>query len=301
MLVILKNTEQALLEELKNCWESFPTYRCLYLKLSQLTEKKQEWFSEVSEAVKSFFSDQSAQLYLCNDQDVFVVTRPITKKRFNEFLAHLSHKLTPASLQGLAALFEIGVDWPKLRTLCHKKMATIEILAKLEEKKQKKQAAFNRISTEKTLQKIDTDLIKSLKARREIREEPLIMVVEDDLFSQRLVGNALKNKYTLAMTEDGQGAIMNYVNKAPDVLFLDIGLPDIDGHAVLKKLFQIDPQAYVVMFSGNGDKENVMKAITLGAKGFVGKPFTQEKLLQYIQKSPFIQAKKNKENLVNSG
>ena len=97
------------------------------------------------------------------------------------------------------------------------------------------------------------------------------------------------------MTGDGQGALMGYVNKAPDVLFLDIGLPDIDGHAVLEKIFKLDPDAYVVMFSGNKDRDNVMKAVELGAKGFVGKPFTSEKLLQYIQKSPFIQAKQKKE------
>ena len=88
---------------------------------------------------------------------------------------------------------------------------------------------------------------------------------------------------------------MSYVNKAPDVLFLDIGLPDINGHEVLEKLFKLDPDAYVVMFSGNGDKENIMKAVELGAKGFVGKPFSQEKLLQYIQKSPFIQEKQKRE------
>ena len=84
---------------------------------------------------------------------------------------------------------------------------------------------------------------------------------------------------------------MIYVNKAPAVRFLDIGLPDIDGHTVLKKVFEIDPDAYVVMFSGNGDKENVMKAVKTGAKGFVGKPFTKDKLYQYIDKSPFVQTK----------
>ena len=291
MLVIVKNTEKALLQEFKNCWENFPTHRCLHLKFSQLQERSQEWFSDVSEAAKSFLDDQSAQLYLCSDQDIFIVTRTITKKRANEFLAHLSHKLTPASLRGLAALFEIGVDWPKLRTLCTKKIENIALLkARAEQKKQEKEALV-KVSQSETLQTIDATLIQSVGTRRSQREEPLIMVVEDDPFSQRLVGNALKNKYAVSMSDDGQGAIMSYVTKAPDVLFLDIGLPDINGHDVLERLFKIDPNAYIVMFSGNGDKENVMKAITLGAKGFVGKPFTQEKLIQYIEKSPFIQQK----------
>jgi two-component system chemotaxis response regulator CheY len=79
------------------------------------------------------------------------------------------------------------------------------------------------------------------------------------------------------------------------VLFLDIGLPDIDGLKVLERIFKLDPQAYVVMFSGNGSKEHIMRAVELGARGFVGKPFTKEKLFQYIEKSPFVQARHVKE------
>jgi FixJ family two-component response regulator len=49
------------------------------------------------------------------------------------------------------------------------------------------------------------------------------------------------------------------------------------------------------MFSGNGDRDNIIKAMQLGAKGFVGKPFTKDKLIAYIEKSPFIIAKNNQE------
>ena len=298
MLVIAKDTEPRLLQELKNCWENFPNYRCLHLKFSQVEHEKEEWFNNFVEVLREHFEDQTAQIYRCHDYDVFVLTRYMTHKRVDDFLAHLSLKLEPA-LQaiikpGLATLFEIGVDWPKLRTVCEKKIENIKHAQK--QKQESKKAELSKMNREETLKTIDDDLVNSLQKRREQRDTPEVMVVEDDLFSQKLVSNALKNKYEHFMTGDGQGAIMSYVNKAPDVLFLDIGLPDIDGHAVLEKLFKLDPDAYVVMFSGNGDKENVMKAIELGAKGFVGKPFSQEKLLQYIQKSPFVQEKLNRES-----
>jgi len=51
------------------------------------------------------------------------------------------------------------------------------------------------------------------------------------------------------------------------------------------------------MFSGKGDRDNIMKAVEMGAKGFVGKPFTREKLFQYIEKSPFV-IEKMKEKVV---
>ncbi len=133
--------------------------------------------------------------------------------------------------------------------------------------------------------------------RREARKTSAIMVVEDDAFTQKLIQNTIKDTHKLSIAGDGQGAIMTYVNKAPDVLFLDIGLPDIDGLKVLEKIFKIDPHAYVVMFSGNGDKKNILKAIELGAKGFIGKPFTKDKIFQYINKSPHIQRKSKQGNV----
>lgn len=299
MLIIAENTERQLLQELKHCRDNFPTFRCLHLKFSQIDLEKQNWFSVFAKFLESYFEDQKLRIYRCYDSDVFVLTRTMTQKRVDEFLAHLPPQLGPAlqlfSKPGLASLFEIGVDWPRLRTLCEKKIENIKIEHLHQEAEARKRAERAKIHREETLKTIDVDLIKSLSARRKHRDLPEIMVVEDDLFSQKLVGNALKGQYPLSMTGDGQGALMNYVSKAPDVLFLDIGLPDINGHEVLEKLFKIDPDAYVVMFSGNGDKDNVLKAIQLGAKGFVGKPFTKEKLFQYIQKSPFIQEKQNRE------
>ncbi len=305
MKVIKEKTEERLLQTLRNFWEEFPTHRCLHLKLSQIQDPSgnvvpentvKEWLDVIFITFSEVVDDKSSKLYVCHDRDVFILTRTLTHKRVEELLAHLSPKLTPAlSSPGLATLFEIGVDWPKLRTLCEKKIETLEILNSQRQIEWKEKTS--KISREEMLKTLDKDLISSLAMRREQRETPEIMIVEDDLFSQKLIGNALKSKYKLSMSSDGAGALMSYVNKAPDVLFLDIGLPDMNGHEVLERIFKLDPDAYVVMFSGNGDKENVMKAVDLGAKGFVGKPFTQERLLQYIEKSPFIQEKQKKESI----
>lgn len=297
MLIINKNTENQLLQELRECWENFPTRRCLYLKFSQVEDKKDDWFDRFVGILRGQFEDDTIQIYHCHDDDVFVLTRTMTRKHVDEFLEHLPLLLTPDSIDieaRLVALFEVGVDWQTLRMLCEKKIENIKVEL-LRKQALAKKREVSKVSREETLNTISDDLINSLTKRRLQRDTPEIMVVEDDPFSQKLVSNALSGKYSTSMTGDGQGALMNYVHKAPDVLFLDIGLPDIDGHEVLEKLFKIDPDAYVVMFSGNGDKENIMKAVELGAKGFVGKPFTKEKLIQYIQKSPFIQEKQNME------
>lgn len=293
MQIVQQNSEKQLIEILQQHWEKNPTHRCLQLKFSQI-DIEREHIEHVIEGLNAQLEERTAQAYICHDGDVFVLSRQMTQKRVSDLLAHLPLKTAPASLRGLATLFEIGVDWSRLRTICEKKIENYELLKRT--KPSKHQDKIPPLSYQETLKTLDRKLLQSLAMRREQRQQPEIMVVEDDIFSQKLVSNALRNKYSLSMIDDGQGALMTYVSKAPDVLFLDIGLPDISGHEVLEYLFVLDPNAYVVMFSGNGDKDNVMKAIGLGAKGFVGKPFTQEKLIHYIEKSPFIQAKQNKES-----
>lgn len=290
MLIIEKNTEAQLIQDLKTLWESAPAHRCVHLRFSQVQFDRKDWFSIVVEEVRAYFSDDVDALYRCYDNDIFMTSKTFTSKQLDLLLTHLKHKVSPASLQGLAALYEMKVDWQKLRTICEKKMVDLEILKNKQQ--QKKKEHVSSVSLEQALKTLDQDLISSLAMRRETRDKIVIMAVEDDIFTQKLIKNTLGEKYDLSITGDGQGAIMSYVSKAPDVLFLDIGLPDIDGLSVLEQIFKIDSSAYVIMFSGNGDKDNVMKAVELGAKGFVGKPFTKDKLFQYIEKSPFVQKKK---------
>lgn len=297
MLVVAKKSEEKLLEEMRQNWRHDPAQRCLQLRFSQVENDVEEWFAILLSLLPDYLDDRASKVFLCEDKDVFVLTRSLTNKRVQDLLTHLAPKLSPApecSLPGLVTLFEIGVSWPQLRGICEKKIEDVAFRAAMQ--KRKSRQVLNKVSCTKALETIDESLVGSLSERRRRRLEPQIMVVEDDPFSQRLVMNALKSKYEISITKDGAGALMNYVHSAPDILFLDIGLPDIDGHEVLRRLFEFDPDAYVVMFSGNGDRENVMKAVELGAKGFVGKPFTQERLLKYISQSPFIQEKTKRES-----
>ena len=70
--------------------------------------------------------------------------------------------------------------------------------------------------------------------------------------------------------------------KAPDILFLDIQMPEMDGHEILLKIKEKMPNLYVVMVSGNSDIENVKRAIALGANGFLVKPLNINKLKECL-------------------
>jgi two-component system chemotaxis response regulator CheY len=296
MQIILENSEQRLLKDLRSLWQGQPEHRCLQLRFSQAEKFNDEWPDLISRALKSFFEDILLDVFVCQDHDIFIINRTMTNKRIAQLLTHLKPELGLASeeIAGLASLYEIGVDWPKLRSICEKKIENIRIKKEHADNELMLNTSNKNASNEEkdlAFKQAKIELTASLEKRRNKRKIAEIMVIEDDPLSQRLISNVLKDAFNYTILSDGRNASMTYLIKAPDVLFLDINLPDTSGHIILKKIFEIDPEAYIIMFSGNGDKENVLKAVNLGAKGFLGKPFTREKLMQYIKKSPHMKNK----------
>ncbi len=70
-----------------------------------------------------------------------------------------------------------------------------------------------------------------------------------------------------------------------DIVFLDIGLPDGDGHDLLQWMIDIDPDTFAVMFTGNDGTDMLMRSVEKGAKGFVSKPYDERKMKFFIQKA----------------
>jgi two-component system, chemotaxis family, chemotaxis protein CheY len=286
---IESQAEHRLLSRIEELFYEDPYQRCMFLRFSQIEPLPADWKTPLTETIREFFDGEAGELYLCQDRDIFMINRQTTFKKLDQFIDRLNQFFAPASFSGLASLFEIGIDMDRIKHLCRKKIDQSAAAKPLPED----QLMFPTPRLSAT-DYVDKTLVASLQERRKNRKHLEILVVEDDPFSQKLIKNAIGKQLSVTLTSDGQGAIMNYLVKAPDILFLDIGLPDMDGHEVLKNIFAIDPEAFVVMFSGKGDRENIMRAVELGAKGFVGKPFTSEKLFQYIEKSPFTADKRKR-------
>lgn len=126
------------------------------------------------------------------------------------------------------------------------------------------------------------EVFAEAKKRRRSRHPQYVMVVEDDPLTRRIVSHSFKDNYAIISAQNAQEAVADYLLHAPDVVFLDIGLPDTSGFEVLNLLMECDPDAYIIMFSGNYYPENVDKAMKAGASGFVSKPFRKENLSGYI-------------------
>lgn len=114
------------------------------------------------------------------------------------------------------------------------------------------------------------------------KEQTKVLLVEDDPVTRWMVRTGLKEECLFATANHVQQAMDLYVSFEPDLVFLDIQLPDGSGYDVLDWIMWHDLHAYVVMFSSYNDLDNIMKAFENGASGFVAKPFIKETLLHYI-------------------
>lgn len=126
-----------------------------------------------------------------------------------------------------------------------------------------------------------------MKKYRKDRENLHLLFVEDDETTRQLLQLAalsVKSSSKVLLASTGKEGIQKYFEYSPDVTFLDIQLPDSTGLDMLKFIQQKDPEAYVVMLSANATSANVQKALEMGAKGFIAKPFTKKKLQEALEK-----------------
>ena len=112
-----------------------------------------------------------------------------------------------------------------------------------------------------------------------------IMLVDDAAFMRMMVKNALtKSGYdNFVEAQDGAEAVKKYGEEKPDMVIMDITMPNMDGLQALKKIREDDPNAKVVMCTVMGQEGMVVDAIKSGAKDFIVKPFNAERIVQTVQ------------------
>lgn len=113
-----------------------------------------------------------------------------------------------------------------------------------------------------------------------------VLIVDDAIFMRRAIREMLeKNGYeVVGEAENGKTAIQKYAEHKPDIVTLDITMPEMSGSMALKEIMNLDKAAKVIMVTAMGQEELVKEAIIAGAKSFIVKPFTEEKLIQVLQK-----------------
>lgn len=113
-----------------------------------------------------------------------------------------------------------------------------------------------------------------------------ILVCDDAAFMRMMIKDILtKNGYNIAgEAENGLRAVEKYNETKPDLVLMDITMPEMDGIQALKKIKANDPAANVIMCSAMGQQAMVIEAIQSGAKDFIVKPFQAERVLEAVKK-----------------
>jgi len=113
-----------------------------------------------------------------------------------------------------------------------------------------------------------------------------VLIVDDATFMRMMIKDILEKNGYQVIGEAGNGlkAVELYKAEKPDVVTMDITMPEMDGIEAVKAIREFDPGAKIVMCSAMGQQSMVMDAIRAGAKDFIVKPFQADRVLEAIKK-----------------
>jgi two-component system, chemotaxis family, chemotaxis protein CheY len=112
------------------------------------------------------------------------------------------------------------------------------------------------------------------------------MIVDDAEFMRMVIKDILlkHGHKVVAEVGDGKEAVQKYLEVKPDLVLMDIIMPDMNGKEALKKLLVMDPEAKVVMCSSLEQQKLITESMKIGAMDYIVKPFEPDRMLEVIRK-----------------
>ena len=112
-----------------------------------------------------------------------------------------------------------------------------------------------------------------------------ILIVDDAEFLRLRISKMLNGDgFEVFEAENGAKAVETYKEVHPDLVLMDVTMPEMDGLTALKEIRKIDQQAKVIMLTALGQESVVLEAVKSGARDFIVKPFERDRVLTSIQK-----------------
>lgn len=207
-------------------------------------------------------------IYEFCDQDVIVLAKTVNDDE-KTIISRLYKKMTKFLPENTAKHDVLGSEIYSYQRLVDQKLLSA-----------KKFEAYEAMS--------DIHKAGSIDLRRRRRDSACVMFVEDDRFTAAYAANILNRDFDTVICRNGEEAISAYIENAPDIVFLDIHLPGMDGLDVLQAIRAVDPEAYVVMLSVDTARDKIVQAQEDGAEKFMKKPFSKERLINTVRMSPFV-------------
>lgn len=151
-----------------------------------------------------------------------------------------------------------------------------------------KNTAFTESQLASLESKINERLFKSGMRNPDVN----ILIVEDHELFRKILKNSLPRQYTCHTAKDGHEAIELYSQYAHNIVFMDIHLPDMNGHDIAALIKTYDPDSFIVMVTANNYDKDVETAHTNKVQGFITKPYNKQKILDALDLYTKMQNKK---------
>jgi two-component system, chemotaxis family, chemotaxis protein CheY len=121
---------------------------------------------------------------------------------------------------------------------------------------------------------------------REVKYMARVMIVDDVELMRMIIKDILlmHGHEVVAEVSDGEEAIQTYLEVKPDIVLMDLIMPNMDGKEALLKLLSLDPEVKVVLCSSLGQQALITESMKIGAMGFIVKPFETDGMLDVLKK-----------------
>ncbi len=286
--VISQNAERMLLSTIEQDKKRGILRGALHFHCSRLERKPKE--EEILITVRPLLEDKQAAIYFFHDGDLLITWSGVQKVVLDDLCTRLYTNFRLTGKERFHSYYDFNAHGEDLRLLCRHKIEALMQPEKDMPPIPVPKSEFISIAFDAS-----PDQLKLLQAaikERKQRKKLEILVVEDQPFSRKLLLNLLGRIYKVYPAANVRTALELYLAIAPDIVFMDIELPEINGHELAAAINQLDSEAYIIMVSANNYIEDVTRAKKNGAKGFVIKPYNRQKIFEGIEK--YIQERKSR-------
>lgn len=251
--------------------------------------------------LKDIVGDFQSHLYMCHDSDVFVVWNGGSTKTINAvkeaLMKHFPKIFKTIPPDMFFRYFDFRAHGEELRIACRKKR-TEEIkhiasessktpdhpdwaeLAQLESGERTGNEFVIRIFDKKYIQVNDAffDMYRTAAPFRNARKTPKFLIIEDQAFASRMLSRIIGDIGEPISAPNGEEGLLLYAMHVPDIVFIDIELPDSSGHQLAEFIREFDTEAYIVMVTANHSSQDIKMAMKNKVQDYMAKPYTLKKV-----------------------
>lgn len=254
--------------------ESWEGWLCLNFQVPEGHRGLHDWVSWVKNIVDSYLENADGRAFFCKDRNIYIMSKNVSRQSLEQSASLIFEMINDDEYSPYQyEIYNLGTEGSRFAKKFFERCHTLDF----------NQREYNHI-LEKSHEFTLTDLVEDISKTITYNSvyTPKVLLVEDDPMTRFMVRKAVKNQCELATAAQATKVFSLYTSYKPDIVFLDINLPDMNGYEVLNWIMNNDPGASVVMFSSNCDMDNIVNCMEQGAKGFIAKPFSKGKLLHYI-------------------